>query len=592
MDITQLPGFEPAAKFEDESSVLGAAGRGAAGMIPLGEQAVAGATSLATHKTYAEERQALRDRIKQDIDTQPEARLAGQVAGVVAPIVATAGMAAPETLLGAAGQGALFGGAFGAGNAIDTMASGGSGMQAAGDVALGAATGAAGGAAGYGAGKLLGKAASTILPSPDEVKAHAIAGVVGGTPRQFRALPGKDPLKTINEMGDVLKGATVGGKPLVEAFEQYPDRLRKFIALQEQSGKVIGDTIESAGVEPIGVQPIVDSLNGSMKIASPPEQAHMASVIDHLKTYANADGKIPFQSLQKLKSTIGDQAFHGQGNPVLQNAYHVISDVQDAELEKASSIINKPGFDQAKKQYQAMSRFLPMLKMAVTKEVAGKSNLVVPGAALVTGHPIVAGGALLKPRLEQMMSGTMFKAAGSIPAGVGESMSKLPMVAGSIAATSQIPAPTDLHLKHPSMAPWKPTFDKNAANAKDPGEVAKSHAVTDFTLSQRDPAYAKAKQEAVDNPQKEEETPTKMAEGGLIAEIKDAFTNTEPIKGMGSTLEGLHNVMAGNTKPEPKPEPEAVQVYPKNEFHRSMNPQLEEQLKAYLMGAKKEQNEP
>jgi len=60
--------------------------------------------------------------------------------------------------------------------------------------------------------------------------------------------------------------------------------------------------------------------------------------------------------------------------------------------------------------------------------------------------------------------------------------------------------PTSLNVNHPALAPWKGTFAKNAATAQDAGEKQKSQAVTDFVLSQRDPAYAAAKQKASDEP--------------------------------------------------------------------------------------------
>ncbi len=76
--------------------------------------------------------------------------------------------------------------------------------------------------------------------------------------------------------------------------------------------------------------------------------------------------------------------------------------------------------------------------------------------------------------------------------------------------------PTSINVNHPALAPWKATFDKNAATAKDTGEIQKSQAITDFVLSQRDPAYAAAKQKMSDNPTESNQEPTKMAEGGVV----------------------------------------------------------------------------
>ncbi len=570
-------------------SALGSFGRGATGMIPLGDQAYAGVAGLAEHKPYLQERQEMQKEVEADKEQNPGARLAGQVAGVAAPIVATAGLAAPETLLGAAGQGALFGGAAGAGKAIDTLAGGGSGTEAAGDVALGAGVGAAGGAAGQAVGNLISKAGSALVPSADELSANATAGILGGTPRQVRSLPGKNPVETLNHMGDVIRGAKVGEAPLFSMGDRLPDRLEKFIAMQKQAGKVIGDTIENAGIEPVSAQPIMDTLASSTKFPTPDEKAHLDSVISMVKSYADKDGKLPFTRLQELKTDLGKEAFHGEGNPILQNAYHVITDVQDANLDKAANIINKPAFTQAKQQYQVMSRALPMLKMGVARELNNKASLTVPMAAAATGHPVLGVGALMKPRLEQMAKGAAFGLTGQIPAAVGNAVSRVPSMGGAMAASKavpEVPIVTDVHLNHPSMAPWRETFQKNAAQAKDPAEIAKSHAVTDFTLSQRDPAYAKAKQTAAESPEMGQET-TKMADGGLVSPEKDnsllsSLRDNSPEAA--GNLKGLQNV--ANQIAHPESSAPVRTTAPQDEMHQPFNPQLEERLKAFLMKSK------
>lgn len=528
VDLSDLGGMAIQSHAND-SSMLGAAGRGAAGMIPLGEQAIAGASTLGSHKTYAEERQALRDQIQKDIDQQPEARLAGQVAGVAAPIIATAGLAAPESLAGAAAQGALVGGAYGAGNAVDTLASGGSGTQAAGDVALGAGVGALGGAAGEGLSGALGKLAGFTAPSAEEFTAGNTARVLRGTTRQVRNLPGKNPVTTLNALGDTMRDATVNGQPLVNALDRTPDMLQKFIDLQKQAGETIGNTIKAAKVEPMDVNDLISKIKPTRSFMSPDDTAHLNGVIDSVKQYADEQGKLPFDRLQQLKTDIGDQAFQGQGNDVLKGVYHTINDVQDAELDKLGAQIQKPEFDLAKKHYQLTSRAIPMLKMGVGKELTNKASLTVPGAALVTGHPIAAGLAFAKPRLEQIANGLAFKAGNTLPGIAANVANKAATTGGALTAAAQTSSPTDLHLNHPAMAPWRKLFITDPAAPKQmadggmveqqepltPGEIEKHNTVTDFTLSQRDPAYAEAKQKAADNPQAENE-PQKMAQGGMV----------------------------------------------------------------------------
>ena len=634
----------PANPLEGGSSALGAAARGALGMIPVGEQGYAGVASMAKHTPYLQERDALHKQIQEDIDTQPEARLAGQVAGVAAPIIATGGLAAPESLAGAAGQGALFGGAYGAGNAIDTLASGGSGQQAAGDVALGAGLGAAGGAAGrtlgefvgglgrkaaVGAVKLGGEAgepiaASTVadvggtahvppiadarqamgatasateapamtqakqgfFPSVEELKAEILAGQLGGSPRQLRALPGKDIIASLNHMGDVIKANSTPDNPLISMTDRYPDRLRKFIALENKSGKTVGGIIEKAGVPPLPTSPIADELINSAKFLNPSDQAQLQSVIDQLEKYGKLDGTpraISFKRLQQLKSDLGNPAFKGQGNTVLQGAYHTINDIQDNELEKLGNTINKPEFTNAKQAYQMTSRAIPMLRMATARSLAkGYSAFGAPLAALVTGHPVAALGSMMKEPLQ--------RAAGAIAFGapeLGETIGSVPSAVGAQAA-KVAPDVTSFNLQHPALAHYVQTFKAGAASAQNKGEVDTANARTAFKLSQTDPNFPKAQQAAQDNPEATEgpgQQPIKMAEGGLVSEFKENFG--KPVPGFGSTLQGLQNVMEGNGLSPTPMEPSApVRTAQPDEFHQSFNPQMEEQLKAFLMGAK------
>lgn len=580
---------------EGDTSALGAAGRGAVGMLPLGKQAYAGIESMVDNKPYVDKRHELEKDIESDIANHPGARLAGQAAGVVAPALLTGGA---STLGGTIAEGAAIGAGFGTGNAIDTLATGGSGAKAAGDVALGTLVGGAGGAAGRAAGNLIGKAASPFVNSQDELMAEATAGILGGTTRQIRSLPGKNPVQTLTKLGQDMGKYHVNGEPLIQVTDQMPARLDKFIALQKQAGQTIGDTIKSSNVEPIAVKPIVDELSTALKFATPDDQVQMQAVMNQINQYAEKNGTIPFERLQQLKGELGDRAFHGQGDPVLQAAYHTVSDVQDRELEKVSSVINKPAFDDAKNAYQMTSRAIPMLRMAVSKEIGGKTNILVPGAALLSGHPLVAAGALAKNRLSQMGSGAMFKALPMLPENAGAAVAGVPGMAGAQAGgaaveqnmgeTHPVPgrgtpspsatAPTTLNINHPALAQWKPMFQQNAKTAKNPGEVEKSHAVTDFILSQRDPGYAAAKKKASEEPVSENR-PAKMAEGGIVAELKENFG--KPVPGFGSTLEGLANVMKG-AKNTPVPMENRLPTKTDVKFHELFNSDFSDKLKAFL----------
>lgn len=553
---------------EPSTSALGAAGRGAVGMIPLGEQAYAGIESLVDNAPYIEKRKELEKDIESDKANYPAARLAGQAAGVIAPALLTGGASLPG---GVVTEGAAMGAGFGAGKAIDTLASGGSGAQAAGDVALGTLTGAAGGAAGKALGNVVSKTAKPFVNSQDEILAEATAGILGGNTRQIRNLPGKNPVETLIKMGGDMSKYTVNGEPLVAITDQMPARLNKFLNLEEQSGKTIGDIIKSANVKPLSTAPIGEEMQAALKFATPDDQAQMKAVLEQVQKYANPDGTISFDRLHQLKREIGNRAFEGEGNAALKAAYNVVSDVQERELEKVSSAVNMDAFDQAKNAYWLTSRAVPMLRLAVSKEIGGKTNLIVPGAALLAGHPLVAAGALAKNRLAQMGSGAVFKGVQALPENVGEVAANLPgkiggqvggaQVQQNMGETKPVPGsktspiahenePNKLNLDHPAMAQWKGIFEQNASTAKDPGEVEKAHAVTDFVLSQRDPAYAAAKKKMKDESQAPAApvapaapAPIKMAEGGMIPDKNDP-------NAMGN-LRGLQELANKITKKKP-----------------------------------------
>lgn len=592
---------------EEETSALGAAGRGAVGMIPLGEQAYAGIESLVDKAPYIDKRRELEKDIEADKANHPGARLAGQAAGVIAPALLTGGASLPG---GAITEGALMGTGFGAGNAIDTLASGGSGTQAAEQAILGTAAGAAGGAGGKALGNVIGKVARPFTTSQDELMAEATAGILGGTTRQIRSLPGKNPVETLTKLGQDMNKYHINGEPLVQVTDQMPARLNKFIALQKQAGETIGDTIKNSGVKPMAAQPIVEELNAALKFATPDDQAQMKAVIDQVQKYADKDGTIPFDRLQLLKGELGDRAFEGQGNPVLQSAYHVVSDTQDRELEKLSSTINKPAFDAAKNAYQLTSRAIPMLRMAVSKEVGGKMSLTVPGAALISGHPIVAAGALMKNRVAQMGSGALFKGIQALPENTGALAAELPGKVGgqvggaavqqNMGETKPVPGktmsspskttPTVLNIDHPAMAQWKPMFQKNAMSAKNPGELEKSHAVTDFILSQRDPGYAAAKQKMADEPMPEtpaQPEPVKMAEGGVVESPEEI----EKRRAFGSNLEGLSNLMKNPVHEVKPPEPTPLPAKTNTRFHEPFNSDFSDKLRAFLEDKEKDDAE-
>lgn len=554
----------------DDTSAIGAAGRGAVGMLPLGNQAYAAIAGAAEKKPYLEERQELQKEVQADIANHEPSRLAGQAAGLIAPAVLTGGASAPESLGEAAIQGAGVGAGFGAGNAIDTLASGGSGAKAAGDVALGAGLGAAGGSIGQ---KLAGAAESTI-PGIETFAAKKAAQGVGMGSDELGNMSQQELIDTGKMLMD--KGIVKPGASTQEMFNQAKD-------LHEGYGDTIGqdgNKLTELGLT-ADTKPMLDSLGAKYNAASQlanPDEARAALFykrgMSDIMAMANRNGAeriapdiateqpasfITFDQLQQLKKSYGNSAFMNGTvkNPAAADVYSALSSGQKAIAAQAVKNPELPAeLQDAMQNYSKLYPVVDGLQDVLGRERAGNmpskgfgmiGKLVgqLPGqdkpvinaltslGLMGAGHPLWAIGAatatLQNPRA---MSSIAQGAANAIP-GIAE---KLPLVgaqtAGSVAQnmgetkpvssnampTAEPVAPTTLNVNHPELAPWKDTFAKNAQAAKNTGEVQKSQAVTDFILSQRDPAYAKAKQASLEKPSTES---TGMADGGIVESPKN-----------------------------------------------------------------------
>lgn len=630
IDFSAIGGIPAVGQDEptDETSALGAAGRGAVGMLPLGNQAYSAIAGAAEKKPYLQERQELEKEIQADIANHEPSRLAGQVAGVAAPALVTGGASAPESLLGAAGQGAAIGAGFGAGNAIDTLAAGGSGAKAAGDVALGAGLGAAGGAVGQ---KLAGALEGTIPAVEDFASKKAAQGVGMGSDDL-----GNMSQQELIDTGKMLmdKGIVKPGASTQEMFDQAKN-------LREGYGDQIGQIGNKAGELGLhtDIKPLLDNLDAKYQAASalqnPDEMRNalfykkgMADILTMARqnmsdaAASNPEAAVPqtiyFDQLQRLKKSYGNSAFMNGTvkNPAAADVYGQLSQGQKAIVNKAIDNPDLPGqLKDAMTNYSKLSPVVDGLQDVLGRERAGNmpakgfgmiGKLVgqLPGqdkpainaltsiGLLGAGHPLWALGAatatLQNPRamssLAQGAASAIPSVAGVLPAAgaqvgghVAQNMGETKPVSSPVVASPKNMAPTTININHPALAPWKKTFDTNASGAKDAGEVQKSQAVTDFILSQRDPAYAAAKQKMSENPM-ENTAPTNMAEGGIVSNDPGAMGN----------LEGLQNI--ANKIANPLSEETTLPVRTTQKFNQPFNSDMEEKLKAFLMKSKERED--
>jgi hypothetical protein len=451
----------------DETTALGAAGRGAVGMIPLGEQAYSAVSGMDDSKPYLKAREELEKEIEADKANHPVARLAGQAAGIAAPALLTGGASAPASMAEAAGEGAMVGAGFGAGNAIDTLASGGSGEKAAGDVALGTALGAGGGALGR---KLAGMAGEAV-PAVEKFAARKAAQGVG---------MGSDELGNMTEQELIDTGKMLMDKNIVKQGASTQEMFNTAKALHEGYGEHIGQ-IGNQATE-LGLttdtKPLLDALGEKYKAASElanPDERKAAiwykrGMADIL-AMANRNGAeriapditteqpgsfLTFDQLQKLKKSYGNSAFENGmvKNPAAADVYGQLSAGQKAIVNKAADNPNLPtDLKDAMTGYSKMYPVVSGLQDVLGRERAGnmpakgfgmmgkmvgqlpgqgdpKINALTSLGLLGMGHPMWAVGAatatLQNPRA---MSAMAQGAAKAIP----EVAEKLPTIASQIA---------------------------------------------------------------------------------------------------------------------------------------------------------------
>jgi hypothetical protein len=312
-------------------------------------------------------------------------------------------------------------------------------------------------------------AVEEIPASENEMKARFLTQVLGGSARQLRNLPGKNMVQTLNKMGD-----TINENNLISMTDRFSDRMAKFQQAHDSAGRVIGATIEKAQVPAIPAAPIAEQIAKVVKFPNPQQLAQIQGLEKQIGAYADESGNLTFQRLQQLKSDLGDQAFKGQGDPVLQQAYHVVSNIQDHQLESVAGMegVNKPVFDKAKELYQVTSRALPMLKMATARSIVNKPSL----GELLSGHPIEAATKALGEPLTRATNAIGFKATSALEG--------VPSAVSSSAAPSSLAAiPKEYHQ----------VFHQAIQGLQDPAEIQKQMSVTDFVLQSSNPAYAAAK---------------------------------------------------------------------------------------------------
>lgn len=470
---------------QEQTSALGAAGRGALDAVPFGDKAYAAGAANINNTTYDKELGNLDHQIALDKSQHPIAHDVGEVGGTVAPfMIPGVGEAlGAESIAGRAAVGAGMGAVQGASENRDSS-------QMGTDIAKGAGLGAVAGPVVGAATDLVGGVANAITPSMKEFQAQAGAGYWGPTGRQVSAMRGANPeeaLNTINDWG--MQAKTPSGERLYNIADHKGDTLRKAVDIHNGSGVKIGDTLKAQNIDVIPSKPILDRLAQVGHYDTPEEKALTQTVIGDITKASNpTNGTIPFEVLHKMKVSLGDAAFpkNGQIKQPLVEAYHIISDTQENALRD----IDLPGFKQAKHDYAMSSQVIPMLKRSLGKEIISgtKMGSAVPAAvAGALGGPAAGIGTFaaqfVKPSVERIGRNAIFGAA--------QGLKNAPNLSG--AGDKIALSVTNGLLNHPDMAPYIAAFKGATQGITDPAQIEKANAVTDTLLSQNNPHYAATK---------------------------------------------------------------------------------------------------
>jgi len=490
------PGVPTGYTLDPQTSALGAAGRGALDALPFGDKAAAGVESAVGGKSYKDYLAEIDQLLAADKDQHPIAHYAGETAGTLAPL-AIPGVGEALTAEGIGGRAAI-----GAGiGALQGASNNRNSSQLPQDILAGAGVGAVlnpiAGAAGDKISSVLGAGSDAL-----DTAANAQAVKSGGfKPSMLGRLSSEDT--------DAL-GGFMNQNDLVSG--DLPSRLQKARVLKQVYGSKIGEMGANA-VEMNDATPYIDPLKQSYTQysgSSTPEarqlgRTYLGGIKDIENTVSNGAS---YSDLQDLKEMYGGLAFatdHTVKNEAAADIYGTIKQMQSDAVSAAPDQFKSAmkGYSQSSDIVDGIQKQLGTLRsgsggagggMGVGKLIRQLPGMQNPMIGVPTGAALMGAGKTFTGAMVagQALNNPAFKAqAATGISGVLDSAAQKTGLIGP-AATNSI---TSL-LNHPDMAPYRGAFQQAAQGAKNPAEVEKSNAVTDFTLSQRDPKYAMAKQKA------------------------------------------------------------------------------------------------
>jgi hypothetical protein len=218
------------------------------------------------------------------------------------------------------------------------------------------------------------KVAADFVPSADRIYASNLAQGMGGTPRKFMGIFGKqDPVQSLVKIGNWMETAGDGGKPISGLLDRPGELLHKVDEIHASSGKVIGGIIDKLGTEgDVDTQRLLTELQDfSDKTADPAT----AGRIDRLvaTTQRNLEKGIgDFDSLQEIKGMAGKQL---KKDPEMAEVYGHLADMIESHVNQLGASMKDPAMAQAyakaKLDYTNTSRLLPILQYGEWKDIVG-----------------------------------------------------------------------------------------------------------------------------------------------------------------------------------------------------------------------------
>ncbi len=185
--------------------------------------------------------------------------------------------------------------------------------------------------------------AKDFTPSAERARASMLVQGVGGMPRQWRNILGKDPVQAANEILTWSETAD-NGKSLVKLFDRPGELLAKTNKIHDESGKIIGDIVDKVGGKiSVGKRELLDNLQPiyDESFMNPKARTEIGGLMEEIEK-ADEAGRLDFNGFNKLKSVVGKEAGRVNAEPAAQRAYGVMAQYGNDHVDRLARLVNDP----------------------------------------------------------------------------------------------------------------------------------------------------------------------------------------------------------------------------------------------------------